>query len=119
MDYANINGHLSDPICISRALHQGRPISPILLVAQIFTGKIENNPDIEGIQINGVDILLRFFCGRYRPFYPHINKCLKAVIVELNAFGEHSDCKCNVEKTICIPLGRAKHNTDLLNHVSD
>ena len=44
---------------------------------------------------------------------------MEAVIVELNAFGEHSGCKCNVEKTICIPLGRAKHNIDLLNHISN
>ena len=42
MDYANINGHLSDPIYISRGLHQGSPLLPILflLVAQIFTRKI-------------------------------------------------------------------------------
>ena len=53
MDYANINGHLSEPIYISRGLHQGSPLSPILflLVAQIFTRKIENNPKIEGIQM--------------------------------------------------------------------
>ena len=28
MDYANINGHLSEPIYISRGLHQGSPLSP-------------------------------------------------------------------------------------------
>ena len=44
---------------------------------------------------------------------------MEAVILELTAFGEHSGCKCNVEKTICIPLGRAKHNINLLNHISD
>ena len=44
---------------------------------------------------------------------------MEAVIVELTAFGEHSDYKCHVEKTICIPLGRAKHNINLLNHISD
>ena len=46
MDYANINSHLSEPIYISRGLHQGSPLSLILflLVAQIFMRKIENNP---------------------------------------------------------------------------
>ena len=63
MNYANIYGHLSNPIYISRGLHQGSPLSPILffLVAQMFTRKIENNPEIEGIQINGVVILLSLF----------------------------------------------------------
>ena len=44
---------------------------------------------------------------------------MEAVILELTAFGEHSGCKLNVEKTICIPIGRAKHNINLLNHISD
>ena len=119
MDYANINGQLSDPINISR--DQGSPLSPILflLVAQIFTRKIENNPEIECIQINGVDILLSLFADDTDLFIHASIKCLEGVIVELNAFGEHSGCKCNVEKTICIPLGRAKHNIDLLNQISD
>ena len=121
MDYANINGHLSEPIYISRGLHQGSPLSPILflLVAQIFTRKIENNPKIEGIQINGVDILLSLFANDTDLFIRASIECLEAVILELTAFGEHSGCKCNVEKTICIPLRRAQHNMNLLNHTSD
>ena len=121
MDYANINGHLSEPIYISRGFHQGSPLSPILflLVAQIFTRKIENNPKIEGIQINGVDILLSLFADDTDLFLRASIICLEAVILELTAFGEHSGCKCNVEKTICIPLGRAKHNINLMNHISD
>ena len=107
MDYANIKGHLGDLIYISRGLHQGSQLLPILflLVAQMFTRKIENNPEIEGFQINGVDILLSLFADDTYLFIHASIKCSEAVIVELNAFGEHSGCKCNVEKTIYIPLG--------------
>ena len=36
LSYANINGYLSSPIYLSRGLHQGSPLSPILflLIAQ-------------------------------------------------------------------------------------
>ena len=61
--YANVNGHLSAPIYIGRGLHQGSPLSPILfiIVAQIFTNKIQNNTDIKGIKVSRVDILLSLF----------------------------------------------------------
>ena len=100
MDYANINGHLSEPIYISRGLHQGSPLSPILflLVAQFFTRKIKNNPKIEGIQINGVDILLSLFADDTDLYHRASIECLEALILELTAFGEHSGCKFNVKK---------------------
>ena len=98
MDYANINGHLSEPIYISRGLHRESPLLPIifLLVAQIFTREIENNPTIKGI--NEVDILLSLFADDTDLFLRASIECLEAVILELTAFGEHSGYKCNVEK---------------------
>ena len=121
MNYANVNGHLSDPIYISRGLHQGSPLSPILflLVAQIFTSKLEKNPNIRGIKINDVNILLSLFADDTDLFIHASIECLEAVLLEIAAFGDHSGCKCNVEKSKCIPLGGAKNNSNLLSCISN
>ena len=36
---------------------------------------------------------------------------------EIRNFGLVSGCKFNMDKTLCIPLGAAKHNTNLLSHI--
>ena len=120
MNYANVNGYLTSPIYISRGLHQGSPLSPILflIVAQIFTKKLENRSDIIGLEISGVNILLSLFADDTDLFLNASIDCLAAVIEELIAFGTHSGCKCNVEKTTCIPLGKAKYNANLLGQIS-
>ena len=119
MSYANVNGYLSSPIYISRGLHQGSPLSPILflLVAQVFTNRLENRPDIKGIEISGVNILLSLFADDTDIFLEASLECLEAVIAELIEFGVHSGCKCNVEKTKCIPLGKAKNNAELISKI--
>ena len=54
ISFLNINGHLSTQVVLGRGLHQGSPLSPILflLIAQIFTSKLECNVNIKGIDIN-------------------------------------------------------------------
>ena len=91
MNYANVNGYLSEPIYISRGLHQGSPLSPILflLVAQIFTCKLENNPRIKGIRINDIYILLSLFADDTDLFIQAYIECLEAVLQELAEFGDH------------------------------
>ena len=105
MSYANVNGYLSSPIYISRGLHQGSPLSHILflLVAQVFTNRLENRPDIKGIDIDGVNILLSLFADDTDIFLEASLECLEAVIAELIEFGVYSGCRCHVEKTKCIP----------------
>ena len=119
MSYANVNGYLSSPIYISRGLHQGRPLFPILflLVAQVFTNRLENIPDIKGIDIDGVNILLSLFADGTDIFLEASLECLEAVIAELIEFGVYSGCRCNVEKTKCIPLGKAKNNAELISKI--
>ena len=107
MNYAIINGHLSGLIYIRS------PLSPILflLVAQIFTCKLENNPNIEGIRIKYVYLLLSLFADDTDLFIQASLECLEAVLRDFAEFGDHSGCKCNVEKSkLCIPLGGAKNN---------
>ena len=90
-----------------------------LLVAQIFSSKLENRQDIKGIAISGINILLSLFADDTDLFLKASIECLEAVISEIISFGIHSGCKYNVEKTTCIPLGRAKHNLNLLNRINE
>ena len=109
MSYANVNRYLSSHIYISRGLHQGSPLPPILflLVVQVFTNRLENRPDIKGIDIDEVNILLSLFADDTDIFLEASLECLEAVIAELIEFGVYSGCRCNVEKPKCIPLGKA------------
>ena len=92
MSYANVNGYLSSPIYIGRGLHQGSPLSPVLflLVAQIFSSKLENRQDIKGIAISGINILLSLFADDTDLFLKASIECLEAVISEIISFGIHS-----------------------------
>ena len=46
-------------------------------------------------------------------------KCIDAIVQKLSEIGVHSRCKTNVSKTSCIPLGRARYNTSLLEDITD
>ena len=121
MTYANVNGHLSAPIYIGRGLHQGRPLSPILFIieAQIFTNKLKNNTDIKGIKVSGVDILLSLFADDTDIFLEASIECVEAVFSVLAEFGINSGCKGNIDKTTCIPLGKARSNSHLLGQIAN
>ena len=121
MTYANVNGHLSAPIYIGRGLHQGSPLSPILfiIVAQIFTNKLKNNTDIKGIKVSGVDILLSLFADDTDIFLEASIECVEAVFSVLSEFGINSGCKGNIDKTTCIPLGKARSNSYLLGQIAN
>ena len=121
MSFANINGHLSSPIYIFRGLHQGSPLSPILflLVAQVGSCRLDSRQDISGLRVQGVDIFLSLFADDTDIFTQASIRCIDAIVQELSDFGVHSGCKTNVSKTSCIPLGRARYNTSLLEDITD
>ena len=119
--YANINGYLSAPIYFARGLHQGSPLSPILflLIAQVFSSRLEQSHEIAGLTINGIDILLSLFADDTDIFLQATKECVDAVITELQQFGVYSGCKANVSKTTCIPLGKTKENSVLLDYLTN
>ena len=57
-----INGNLRSPAYLDKGLHQGSPLSPVLflLVAQVFTKRLELNHNIHGFAISGIDIFFEF-----------------------------------------------------------
>ena len=120
MSYANVNGHLSSPVHILRGVHQGSPLSPILflLVSQVLSNKLQYNPYIKGLSINGIDILMSLFADDTDLYLDPSQACVDAVILELNLFGQHSGCKPNISKTKCIPLGATRDNTSLRNYLT-
>ena len=121
LSYVNVNGYLSSPVYLFRGLHQGSPLSPILflLVAQIFSSKLDKRHDISGLTVQGVDILLSLFADDTDIFLNATRQCVDAVFQELHLFGIYSGCKANLSKTRCIPLGMCKQNTGLLKDLSE
>ena len=64
-----------------------------------------------------MNILLSLFADNTDIFLEASLKCLEAVIAELIEFGVYSGWRCNVEKTKCIPLGKAKNNAELISKI--
>ena len=119
--YANVNGYLSAPIYLSRGLHQGSPLSPVLflLIAQIFSSRLDQSQDISGLSINGIEILLSLFADDTDLFLQSTKQCIDAVFEELQQFGTHSGCKANISKTSCTPLGKTKVNLPFLEYITE
>ena len=120
LSYANINGYLSSPIYLSRDLHQGSPLNPILflLISQIFSNKLEQCQDIIGLSIQGVAVLLSLFADDTDIFLQATKQCVEAVAQKLMQFGVHLGCKVNITKTMCTPLGKTKDNINFLNYLT-
>ena len=121
MSFININGNLSSPVYLGKGLHQGSPLSPVLflLVAQVFTKRLELNHNIHGLAISGIDILLSLYADDTDMFLEASVDCLEAVFIELRLFGDLSGCKANIDKTKCVPLGQARINSSFLQRVNN
>ena len=115
ISYANVNGHLSDPIYLRRGVHQGSPLSPVLFlfIAQTFTKNVERNENIVGLTIEGVEILQSLFADDTDQFLKASPLVISEVFRELDRFGDVSGCRCNKSKTKCILLGSARYRESL------
>ena len=119
LSYANVNGYLSAPIYISRGLHQGSPLSPILflIAAQVFTKNLINNENVQGFSVDNVSLLQSLFADDTDLFLSANEQTVTEVFGELEIFGRYSGCKFNVGKTRCIPLGKTSQNLSLLTRL--
>ena len=120
LSFLNINGHLSSQVVLGRGLHQGSPLSPLLflLVAQVFTVRLDSNRNIRGVNIDGTDILHSLFADDTDMFLEATGTCIDEVIKEIHNFGVISGCRNNIDKTCCVPLGKAKSDENLISHIS-
>ena len=84
------------------------------MVDQVFTKNLQINPQIKGLAISGVDILLRLFADDTDLFLEAMSECVTAVVAEINKFGMHSGCRGNLAETKCIPLGSTRYDIELI-----
>ena len=114
-----INGHLSEPVYLCRGLHQGSPLSPILfiLAGQSLTDRCVQNEQIKGIIVDNVEVLMSLFADDTDTFLKD-KEGIVELMKELELFGSVSGCKCNRDKTKCVPLGASKgKSTDAIREL--
>ena len=119
--YINVNGYLSKPVYLGRGLHQGSPLSPILflLIAQVFSRKLEINNNINGLKVSGIELLLSLFADDTDLFLEATGDSVDEVVKEMRDFGILSGCKANLSKTKCILLGQARTDVNLTAHITE
>ena len=94
-------GYLSRWWVPSRGLFQGNPLGPYLFLTIVKTLaiKLRENPEIEGITINGVKYLLSQFADDMDMFIKFKKEHWEATIKTLSVFKESSGMKINYDKT--------------------
>ena len=110
-------GHPSKPFEIGRGCRQGDPISAylFLIFAQVLYLMIENNKDITGIIIDGIEYKITQFADDTSLLLDGSHQSLQNALNTLEIFGSYSGLKMNKEKTKVIWIGRKKHSKDKIN----
>ena len=80
---------------------------------------LDSRQDISGIRVQGVYIFLSLYADDTDIFTQASILCIDAIVQKLSEFGVHSGCRTNGSKNNCIPLGRARYNTSLLEDITD
>ena len=116
MAYIIQSGFLSKPINIQRGCRQGDPIALYLfiLVAEILTLLIQNNPAIVGINVGHKEIKLSQFADDTTILLDGSEKSLQATLNTLEIYGDLSGLKVNTEKTKLIWIGSLKKSSKKL-----
>jgi hypothetical protein len=84
------NGHVSEFFSLGRGVRQGDPLSPYLfiLVLELLSAAIKNDPEITGVNINDSEYLLSQYaddssnCTTYitiKGFYPFLKRWSKTI----------------------------------------
>ena len=116
--YVLQSGFLSNPIAIQRGCRQGGPIAPYLIVAEILTLFIENEPKIKGIQIGKTMLKLTQYADDTSIILDGTTSSLQATLNILEIFGSLSGLNVNCDKTKLIWIGSKKDSKEKLNVTS-
>ena len=104
------SGFLSNPIAIQRGCRQGDPIAPylFLIVAEILTLFIENEPKIKVIQIGKTMLKLTQYADDTTIILDGTTSSLQATLNLLEIFGSLSGLNINCDKTKFRWIGNKK-----------
>ena len=110
------NGFLTKWFRPSRGVRQGCPLSPFLfiLLAELLSNKIRQDPKIEGIKILEKEIKLSQFADDTNLFCADLES-VKEALKTLDDFGKLSGLTLNVKKSKAMWLGKWEKNRS--NHL--
>jgi len=104
------NGFCSDRFSLERGVRQGDPLSPYLfiLATEILTLNLKNDPDINGIKIDGSEYLNSLYADDSSIFLEDDENTFHCCMRTLEDFAKCSGLNINLLKTIAIKLGENK-----------
>ena len=111
-------GSSTNYFSIKRGVKQGDPPSGLIFVLgiELFAIKIRSNRMIEGIEINRQEVKLTAFADDVNNILKNIQS-VKAVLAELETYGEISGLVCNIAKCEAMALGKAKKEIITYNNI--
>ena len=104
------NGWFSDPINVTRSVHQGAPASSLLflLVAETLAIEIRSNPEIEGFYVKEILNMLNQYADDMSACLEDNENALNALLRTLKVFYNNSGLQMSYDKTTIHRLGSIK-----------
>ena len=105
-------GHMSPWWYLSRGLYQGNPIGPylFLLIIETLAIQLRQNPEVEGITVNGVRHLLSQFADDMDMFIKFNREVWNVAMSILSQFEMSSGMLINYDKTTVYRMGSIRNS---------
>ena len=110
-----INGFITDNFIIERGVRQGCPLSPYLfiIVIELLSNYIANNPDIKGVRINEKELKNTLFADDATFIADGTKQSFEKLIDVLDNFEKISGLKLNESKCNVLRAGSLKSHTNI------
>lgn len=105
-----INGTMSPAFPLSRGTRQGCPLSPLLfaLAVEPLAAAVRQSSGIEGFRRAGREDKISLYADDALIFLSDPTKSLEELMALVSAFGQFSGFRINWEKSVLMPLHKAK-----------
>ena len=106
------NGKSTGYFKIQRGTRQGDPLAPyiFLMIIEVISTIVNQNPEIKGIEVNGTTIKQCLFADDTTFFLQDIDS-LQTLINTLNTFGKYSSLQVNYDKSEAAWIGSSREHT--------
>ena len=110
------NEHISPSFKLGREVRQGDPLSPyiFILVLELLSSAIKNDPNISGVRINDSEYLLSQYADDSSLILDDSSTSLECTLKLFEKFRECAGLKANIDKTEAIWIGAKKGCRDKL-----